>query len=138
MRVAFYAPLKPPGHPVPSGDRRVARLLMAALERAGHRAILASSLRTFDGIGDSEIQKRIRREAEAQAKELIERYLGRAGDRPEAWLTYHPYYKAPDWIGPAVTGALGMRQRRRQSCRRTGCSASTRRTSHASSRSSSR
>ena len=25
MRVAFYAPLKPPDHPVPSGDRRVAR-----------------------------------------------------------------------------------------------------------------
>ena len=28
----FYAPLKPPTHPVPSGDRRVARLLMRAIE----------------------------------------------------------------------------------------------------------
>ena len=31
MRLAFYAPLKPPDHPVPSGDRRMAQLLMAAL-----------------------------------------------------------------------------------------------------------
>ncbi len=30
MRVAFYAPLKPPTHPHPSGDRCMARLLLAA------------------------------------------------------------------------------------------------------------
>src|SRR5258705_179814 len=30
MRIAFYAPLKPPSHPVPSGDRRIARLLLQA------------------------------------------------------------------------------------------------------------
>ncbi len=34
MRIAFYAPLKPPDHPVPSGDRRMARLLIAALAAA--------------------------------------------------------------------------------------------------------
>ena len=28
MRIAFYAPLKSPDHPVPSGDRQMARLLM--------------------------------------------------------------------------------------------------------------
>ena len=36
MRVAFYAPMKAPTHPAPSGDRRMARLLMAALTVAGH------------------------------------------------------------------------------------------------------
>ena len=29
MRVAFYAPMKPPDHPLPSGDRRIARAFMA-------------------------------------------------------------------------------------------------------------
>ncbi|WP_035670480.1 hypothetical protein [Azospirillum brasilense] len=48
MRIAFYAPLKSPTHPVPSGDRRMARLLMAALERAGHAVTLASTLRSWD------------------------------------------------------------------------------------------
>ena len=40
MRIAFYAPLKSPNHPVPSGDRRVARLLMDALLLAGHEVEL--------------------------------------------------------------------------------------------------
>ena len=34
-RIAFYAPLKPPDHPIPSGDRQMARMLMAALINAG-------------------------------------------------------------------------------------------------------
>ena len=40
MRVAFYSPLKPPDHPVPSGDRRMARLLIQALELAGNEVEL--------------------------------------------------------------------------------------------------
>ena len=28
MKIAFYSPIKPPGHPVPSGDRLMARLLI--------------------------------------------------------------------------------------------------------------
>jgi hypothetical protein len=35
MRIAFYAPMKPPDHPQPSGDRRMANLLMQALRLAG-------------------------------------------------------------------------------------------------------
>ena len=38
MRVAFYAPLKPPDHPVPSGDRRVAQLFLQALRFAACEA----------------------------------------------------------------------------------------------------
>lgn len=30
------------------------------------------------------------------------------GTRPEAWITYHLYYKAPDWIGPRVAAKLGI------------------------------
>jgi hypothetical protein len=38
MRIAFYAPLKSPDHPVPSGDRLLARLLVDALRGACSRA----------------------------------------------------------------------------------------------------
>jgi glycosyltransferase involved in cell wall biosynthesis len=106
MRIAFYAPLKPPDHPVPSGDRRVARLLMAALAAAGHEPILAARLRSRDGNGDHERQARLR----ALGGRLAERYLrqvaARPSLRPDLWLTYHLYYKAPDWIGPRVAAAL--------------------------------
>ena len=47
MRIAFYAPLKSPRHPVPSGDRQMARLIVRALEKAGHQVSLASELRSF-------------------------------------------------------------------------------------------
>lgn len=107
MRVAFYAPMKPPTHPAPSGDRRMARLLMAALAQAGHRAVLASRLRSWDDGRRPQHQQRIRRRGEAAAERLIGRWGARpAGRRPQAWLTYHLYHKAPDWIGPAVCGAL--------------------------------
>ena len=48
MQIAFYAPLKPPDHPVPSGDRRVAQLLWQALQMGGHEPVLASRFRSRD------------------------------------------------------------------------------------------
>ena len=70
MRVAFYAPLKPPDHPVPSGDRRMAGLLVEALTRAGHEVELASRLRSRDGAGDAAYQARLERVGAAMAERL--------------------------------------------------------------------
>ncbi|MFQ6016974.1 MAG: glycosyltransferase family 4 protein [Kiloniellaceae bacterium] len=109
MRIAFYAPLKPPDHPIPSGDRQMARLLIRALQLAGHEVDLASRLCSRDGTGDPARQARLERLATALAERLLRRY--RAGPpeaRPAAWLTYHLYYKAPDWIGPRVAAALAI------------------------------
>ena len=53
MRIAFYAPLKPPDHPVPSGDRQIAQLFLAALRLAGHEPVLVSCFRSFEGYGDA-------------------------------------------------------------------------------------
>jgi glycosyltransferase involved in cell wall biosynthesis len=107
MRLAFYAPLKPPNHPVASGDRRMARLLVRAWESAGHELELASGLCTRDGRGDPARQAELAGLAAAEAKRLVGDYRARpAAERPAAWFTYHLYYKAPDWIGPAVAEAL--------------------------------
>lgn len=107
MRVAFYAPLKHPGHPVPSGDRRMARLLIAALETGGHEVDVASQLRSFEGAGDRGAQAGIRAAAATEADRLIARYReDPEATRPEIWFTYHVYYKAPDWLGPTVAAAL--------------------------------
>lgn len=109
MRIAFYAPLKPPDHPVPSGDRRVAQMLMQALARAGHEVELASRLRSFDGAGDTEKQTRIAQVGARLAARLVAQLRGRPlSRRPRAWLTYHLYYKAPDWIGPRVAAQLAI------------------------------
>lgn len=105
--VAFYAPLKSPHHPSPSGDRTMARLLMKALAVGGFAPHLASELRTFDGTGDAAVQERLRDGSLAEADRLIADWQALPiAERPRLWFTYHVYYKAPDWIGPRVADAL--------------------------------
>lgn len=108
MDIAFYAPLKPPDHPVPSGDRRVARLLMAALERSGHRPVLASSFRSYDAAGDASRQRRLEALGNRIAARLVASWKQPGAKPPDAWFTYHLYYKAPDWIGPEISRRLGI------------------------------
>ena len=105
MRIAFYAPLKPPDHPVASGDRAMARALIAALEIAGHDVSLASRFRSFDA-GDAARQVRIRDLGRALADRLLNRMAH--ARRPDLWFTYHLYHKAPDWLGPHISERLGI------------------------------
>jgi glycosyltransferase involved in cell wall biosynthesis len=109
MKIAFYAPMKSPDDAQPSGDRTIGRLLMAALNQANCDVCLASELRTWSGIPDSDQLSTFRRHAEHEAKTLIETYdASGTAWRPDIWFTYHCYYKAPDLVGPAVAGALGI------------------------------
>jgi glycosyltransferase involved in cell wall biosynthesis len=109
MRIAFYAPLKPPTHATPSGDRRIAELLMDALARAGHRVELASSFRSYEPAGDGARQLALREQGIALGRRLAAQWRNGAADaRPDLWFTYHLYYKAPDWLGPEASAALGI------------------------------
>lgn len=109
MRVAFYAPMKPPSSPVPSGDRRVARAFIAALESRGHSVEVASEfvsyLRAPDPFAIQELYVHARELATTLAATLRAKS---ADERPDVWFTYHVYYKAPDWIGPAIAKALAI------------------------------
>ena len=105
MRVAFYAPLKPADHPVPSGDRQLARALLQALRAGGHEPFVASRFRSYDRTGDPARQARLREVGGRLAQRLVDRYRS-ASARPDVWFTYHVYHKAPDWLGPAVSRAL--------------------------------
>ena len=109
MRVAFYAPLKPPDSPVPSGDRRIARLLIKALELGGHEVELLSRFRAFEGGGDAVRMGRLGVIGRKLAARCIRRIEAMPAERrPQAVFTYHVYDKAPDWIGPMVAQALGI------------------------------
>ncbi|WP_415404326.1 glycosyltransferase [Tateyamaria sp. SN3-11] len=105
MTFAFYAPLKAPDHPVPSGDRAMARAVIAALELAGYEVSLASGLRLYDGAGDAVHQDTLMAKADMEIARLCA-LPEAAGWR--AWITYHNYYKAPDLIGPHVARALNI------------------------------
>ena len=104
-RLAFYAPMKSPDHPVPSGDRTIARHLRAAFAEAGFQTELASRLSTRDGTGSAAVQASIRDAAEDEVERCVA--AGRTAGWA-AWITYHNYYKAPDLIGPAVARELDI------------------------------
>jgi glycosyltransferase involved in cell wall biosynthesis len=108
MRIAFYAPLKSPDHPVPSGDRRIAQLFLAALRMAGHDVFLASRFRSYEGRGDHSRQARLAALGAGIARRLLRRYRETPETAPDLWFTYHLYHKAPDWLGPVIAGALGI------------------------------
>ena len=91
MRVAFYAPLKPPDHPVPSGDRRMARAIVELLGSLGHEVELASRLRSHDREGVPARQERLRRLGGRLAARLVRRYQARRSpDRPRAGSAASP------------------------------------------------
>ena len=98
--VAFYAPLKPPDHDTPSGDRAIARSLLQALEISGRTPLVASRLRSYTRSPDLAALAALSGEA---ARERVALAAAWDAAPPALWLTYHPYFKAPDLIGPPLS-----------------------------------
>ncbi|MFP6711451.1 MAG: glycosyltransferase family 1 protein, partial [Rhodospirillales bacterium] len=101
MKIAFYAPMKSPNSTVPSGDRRVARTIIRALELKGHSVDIASEFQAREPNGNPQDQLRLQAEGQEIADQIMT-----SDQKPDIWFTYHLYYKAMDWIGPIVTDAL--------------------------------
>jgi glycosyltransferase involved in cell wall biosynthesis len=96
MKICFYAPFKPLTHLNPSGDLIIAQSLFEYLGHCGHQIKTVSSLRSrwiywkpWKLISVLHEQQR--------AEKIVRDFL------PDLWLTYHTYYKAPDFLGPYVT-----------------------------------
>lgn len=105
MNVCFYAPLKSPRAPTPSGDRKIARLLLRALRHSGHAVRLASSISTYLGQPDDENWVRMEARAGRARERLARRF---ASETPDVWFTYHLYHKAPDLLGPELSARFGL------------------------------
>lgn len=108
LDIALYAPMKPLDDPTPSGDRQIGRFIAAALGRIGHHVVQPTRFRSWDRDGGVARQQEIERAARQEADRLLADYRDGAAARPDIWLTYHLYHKAPDWIGPVVADALAI------------------------------
>ena len=95
MRIFFYPPFKPLGHPNPSGDLVTATGLFDYLKDRGHQILEANTLRARWIYWKPWNWPKILREQKRSHRE-IDRL------KPDLWLTYHAYYKAPDLLGPTV------------------------------------
>src|SRR4030095_15683632 len=109
MRVLLHTPLKSPDSPIPSGDRERARGLRRLLRRLGHTVVMPAMSRVAPGVPRPQDHLVLERRARARAPGRIARGRALPARHPERfdlWLTYHCYYRKPDWLGPIVTPPL--------------------------------
>ncbi|MGS4884623.1 glycosyltransferase family 4 protein [Roseibium sp. MB-4] len=107
MKIAFTAPMKPLDDPTPSGDRTMGRLIVKALEFGGHEVRTATRFRAWrKNGGDAELLSV--KSAALQEAERVGDAWETEGYRPDIFLTYHLYHKAPDWIGPVLADRFGI------------------------------
>ncbi|MFV0436119.1 MAG: glycosyltransferase family 4 protein [Desulfopila sp.] len=101
MNIAYYMPFKPLGHPTPSGDLILGTEIHRHLNLNGWQCRLASRLRCrwiYLHPGKLTLLFRERRRILATLK----------NDKPDLWLSYHCYYKAPDLLGPWCASRLDI------------------------------
>jgi glycosyltransferase involved in cell wall biosynthesis len=101
MNICFYAPFKHLMHSAPSGDQTIGKGLYRHLESRGHRIWTVGTLRCRWIYWKPWRLFQVPLER-LRAVRKVQRI------RPDLWLTYHTYYKAPDIIGPAVCRRLGL------------------------------
>ena len=104
MKVAFYASMKPPDDPVPSGDRTMARQLFKALELAGNDVELISRMKCR--VRSPQHLNEVRADAAHEVKRIAAHW--RAVGAPDVIVTYHVYYKSPDLIGAELARQFGI------------------------------
>jgi hypothetical protein len=107
LRIAFHTPLNPVGDGGVSGDRRMARQLMAALESLGHVVEPVAAPKSYFREADTERFARCAEDAARLRETLLAGYR-KDRPRPDLWFTYHNYYRAPDFLGPEIAAALGI------------------------------
>ena len=107
MRIAFHTPLNAYDDGRISGDRRMARQLVAVLEGLGHMVEPVRAARDFMRSADADRLSRHRDAAAIHADDMLARWRGGA-PAPELWFTYHNYYRAPDLLGPLIVERLGI------------------------------
>lgn len=105
--IAFYAPMKSPDHPKPSGDRLLAQNILQALRHnPGQIKIeLISQFRSYEGKGNKDKQIRLERAAHEELKRIRQQFENK---KLRAWVTYHNYYKAPDLLGPVIADTCSI------------------------------
>lgn len=107
MRIAFHTPLNRFSDGGISGDRRMARQLVAALEALGHEVAPVEAPRSYQRTADPEAFARSQSEVSALREKLIGAWR-RSAPAPELWFTYHNYYRAPDLLGPEIARRLAI------------------------------
>ena len=108
MRIAFHTPLNLLDDGGVSGDRRMARQLVAALRSLGHAVDPVVAPRFYLTGSDPACLSALEARAAQLRDDLLRGWNSGASPAPDLWFTYHNYYRAPDLLGPALAAAWGI------------------------------
>lgn len=108
MRIAFHTPLNLFDDSGVSGDRRMARQLVGALESLGHVVEPVNARRGYLRDSDAASLARLEAEAANLRENLFANWRSGTAAPPDLWFTYHNYYRAPDLLGPEIAAALNI------------------------------
>jgi glycosyltransferase involved in cell wall biosynthesis len=101
MKIAYYMPFKPMDHANPSGDLITGTELYNHLTGRGHEISLASRIRCRWIYYRPLTLLRLL----SEKSRILRNYNA---TRPDLWLSYHSYYKAPDLLGASCSKKLGI------------------------------
>lgn len=101
MKIAYYMPFKPMDHKNPSGDLVTGTELYNYLRARGHALDLVSKLRCRWIYYRPTLLLRLLREK----NRILRDYRN---PKPNLWLSYHSYYKAPDLLGVSCSRKLAI------------------------------
>jgi glycosyltransferase involved in cell wall biosynthesis len=101
MKIAYYMPFKPMDHVHPSGDLVTGTELYNLLADRGHTITLASRLRCRWIYYKPLTLLRLF----GERNRILRQYKNA---KPDLWLSYHSYYKAPDLLGSMCSRRLGI------------------------------
>lgn len=93
MRIAYFMPLKPLGHSHPSGDLIIGTELFKFIQSRRHDILTVSRFRTRWIYLKPWLWP-------VYLVHLVLTFVRLRKLKPDVWLTYHSYYKAPDILGP--------------------------------------
>ena len=101
MKILFYTPFKPLGHPNPSGDIVTAKGIFDFLVKQGHQVVPVSNLRCRWIYWKPWLWPRLLGERRRVSQEYMHTSV-------DLWFSYHSYYKAPDLLGPSASDRLNV------------------------------
>lgn len=101
MKIFYYMPFKPLGHTNPSGDLIIGTELHDFIKEKGADIHLVSKFRCRWLYLKPHLWPLL-------LVELCRVLLRGLREKPDIWLTYHTYYKAPDVLGPLCCRILGI------------------------------
>lgn len=84
----------------------MARMLVRALGMAGHEVEIASELRAFAAGSEPGAHNAVHAAAALEIERIAAEWT--RTDPPDLWFCYHPYHKAPDFLGDVLASRFGL------------------------------